>query len=80
LSLCSAKIIMDHEIGRSRGFGFVTYNLAEEARSAITGMDWKVCHFLFFIPFALGMSDAALCVEFLYVTLASANIDWYVWS
>ncbi|KQJ96556.1 glycine-rich RNA-binding protein 1 [Brachypodium distachyon] len=36
-----AKIIMDRETGRSRGFGFVTYTSAEEAGAAITGMDGK---------------------------------------
>jgi RNA recognition motif-containing protein len=39
----SARIIMDRETGRSRGFGFVTYTSTEEAAAAITGMDGKVC-------------------------------------
>jgi len=38
-----ARIIMDRETGRSRGFGFVTYTSTEEAAAAITGMDGKVC-------------------------------------
>ncbi|VAI23826.1 unnamed protein product [Triticum turgidum subsp. durum] len=37
----TAKVIMDRESGRSRGFGFVTYTSAEEAGAAITGMDGK---------------------------------------
>nr|CAB3456518.1 unnamed protein product [Digitaria exilis] len=36
-----ARIIMDRETGRSRGFGFVTYTSTEEATNAITGMDGK---------------------------------------
>ncbi|RCV10685.1 hypothetical protein SETIT_2G128700v2 [Setaria italica] len=36
-----ARIIMDRETGRSRGFGFVTYTSTEEAAAAITGMDGK---------------------------------------
>uniref|UniRef100_A0A5B6Z8Z6 RRM domain-containing protein n=1 Tax=Davidia involucrata TaxID=16924 RepID=A0A5B6Z8Z6_DAVIN len=36
-----AKIIMDRETGRSRGFGFVTYMSSDEASSAIQAMDGK---------------------------------------
>ncbi|KAL9264025.1 RNA-binding protein CP29B, chloroplastic-like protein [Drosera capensis] len=34
-----AKIIYDRETGRSRGFGFVTYNSAEEVNNAIDNLD-----------------------------------------
>lgn len=34
-----AKVIMDRETGRSRGFGFVTYESASDAKEAIENMD-----------------------------------------
>ena len=36
-----AKVITDRETGRSRGFGFVTFNNNDEAMAAIAGMDGK---------------------------------------
>ncbi|KAG1341938.1 putative Glycine-rich RNA-binding protein 4, mitochondrial [Cocos nucifera] len=39
-----ARVIMDRETGRSRGFGFVTFTSGEEASAAITGMDGKDLH------------------------------------
>ncbi|KAL6012010.1 hypothetical protein ACLOJK_002481 [Asimina triloba] len=39
-----ARVIMDRETGRSRGFGFVTFTSSEEAGAAITGMDGKDLH------------------------------------
>lgn len=35
----SAKIIMDRETGRSKGFGFVEMSSDDEAQQAISGMD-----------------------------------------
>jgi len=35
----SAKVIMDRETGRSKGFGFVEMSTDEEAQSAVSGMD-----------------------------------------
>ena len=36
-----AKVITDRETGRSRGFGFVTFDSDEAANTAITEMDGK---------------------------------------
>ncbi|KAI5007827.1 hypothetical protein ZWY2020_008875 [Hordeum vulgare] len=39
-----ARIIMDMESGRSKGFGFVTYESTEAAAAAISAMDGKDLH------------------------------------
>ncbi|XP_021657594.2 glycine-rich RNA-binding protein 2, mitochondrial [Hevea brasiliensis] len=39
-----ARIILDRETGRSRGFGFVTYTSSEEASSAIQALDGQDLH------------------------------------
>jgi len=36
-----AKVIMDRETGRSKGFGFVTFANDEDATNAVTQMDGK---------------------------------------
>ena len=38
-TVSEAKVIMDRETGRSRGFGFVTFQDNAEAQAAIAGMD-----------------------------------------
>lgn len=38
----TARVIMDRETGRSRGFGFVTYADSEAASAAIQAMDQRV--------------------------------------
>ncbi|ONK75757.1 uncharacterized protein A4U43_C03F20210 [Asparagus officinalis] len=37
-----ARVILDRETGRSRGFGFVSFTSTEEASSAMSGLDGKV--------------------------------------
>ncbi len=38
-SVTEAKVISDRDTGRSRGFGFVTYDAAEAATAAIAALD-----------------------------------------
>ncbi|RDX93373.1 Glycine-rich RNA-binding protein 3, mitochondrial [Mucuna pruriens] len=37
-----AKVIMDRETGRSRGFAFITFATSEDASSAIQGLDGQI--------------------------------------
>ena len=38
-NVTSAKVIMDRETGRSRGFGFVEMSTDEEAQAVVKGLD-----------------------------------------
>jgi cold-inducible RNA-binding protein len=40
-SVVEAKLMMDRESGRSRGFGFVTMSTPEEAEAAISALNGK---------------------------------------
>ena len=40
-NVTSAKVINDRESGKSRGFGFVEMDVAEEAQAAIKSLDKK---------------------------------------
>jgi RNA recognition motif-containing protein len=40
-TVVSAKVIMDRETGRSKGFGFVEMGSDEEAQAAVKQMDGK---------------------------------------
>jgi cold-inducible RNA-binding protein len=40
-TVVSAKVIMDRDTGRSKGFGFVEMGSDEEAQAAVKGMDGK---------------------------------------
>ena len=37
----SAQVVMDRDTGRSKGFGFVEFNDANQARAAIEGLNLK---------------------------------------
>lgn len=56
-NVVEAKVVYDRESGKSRGFGFVTYNSAEEVNNAIQSLDGVVSsHWLFiFMPFFLSV-------------------------
>ncbi|GMP33295.1 hypothetical protein CsSME_00006683 [Camellia sinensis var. sinensis] len=41
-----ARVIIDRDSGRSRGFGFITYTSGEEASSAIQALDGQGLSFL----------------------------------
>ena len=41
-TIASAKVIMDRDSGRSKGFGFVEMSTDAEAQAAISGMNGKV--------------------------------------
>ncbi|MBC7936607.1 MAG: RNA-binding protein [Rhizobacter sp.] len=41
-AVTSAKVIMDRDTGRSRGFGFVEMSSAEEGNAAIKALDNKM--------------------------------------
>ena len=40
-ALLSANVATERSSGESKGFGFVEYNNADEARAAITGLDGR---------------------------------------
>ncbi|KAK5846300.1 glycine-rich RNA-binding protein 4, mitochondrial-like [Gossypium arboreum] len=39
-----ARVIVDRETGRSRGFGFITYTSTEDASSALQALDGQILH------------------------------------
>jgi len=43
-TLVSANVATERSSGQSKGFGFVEYNNADEARAAITGLDGRDVH------------------------------------
>jgi len=42
LDILPAKVIMDRETGRSRGFAFITYATSEDATAAVQALDGQV--------------------------------------
>lgn len=41
-NILPARVIMDRDTGRSRGFGFITFTTSEDASSAIQALDGQV--------------------------------------
>lgn len=68
-----AKVVYDRDSGRSRGFGFVTYNTADEVNSAINSLNGVVSivplyTINFFCTFSFDMSPITWCNIFVEVT------------
>lgn len=53
-----AKVVYDRESGRSRGFGFVTFNSAEDVTNAIQSLDGAVSSWLFIFMLFSGSGSA----------------------
>ena len=43
-ALTSAEVVTERSTGDSRGFGFVEFSNADDARAAITGLDGRDVH------------------------------------
>lgn len=43
-TLVSANVATERSSGESKGFGFIEFNNADEARAAITGLDGRDVH------------------------------------
>lgn len=57
-----ARLIMDKRTGRTKGFGFVTFETEVEAQNAIKALNGKVC-------FSPGLAILSGClVVYLFVT------------
>lgn len=72
---CTAKVITDRDTGRSRGFGFVSFDTEESANSALSAMDGQVkikssdvFHFFFFALVRL------TCLFLLFQPLDGRNV------
>lgn len=57
-----AKVVTDRVSDKSKGFGFVTFASEDEAHTALTEMNGKVCTSLYFITLNLrNLSLMVIC-------------------
>lgn len=69
---------MDRESGRSKGFGFVTYNTVEEASSAIQALDGQVMQIIIFSISSNELQNDCIHVhvhDYQYITIRTSCIS-----
>jgi len=67
---------MDRESGRSKGFGFVTYNTVEEASSAIQALDGQVKQIVIFSIISNELQNDCIHVHgYQYLTIHTSCIS-----
>jgi len=67
---------MDRETGRSKGFGFVTYNTVEEASSAIQALDGQVTQIVIFSIISNELQNDCIHLHgYQYITIRTSCIS-----